>query len=47
MDMTFDSDETQYPDDILHPNFDPAWQTTPELAPECNSYKWKIKVIGK
>lgn len=39
--------ETQEPDDENHPQLDSDWDVAPTLAPECNTYKWKVQVIGK
>lgn len=43
--MDFTDSETQPPDDLsyLETNYN---NIPPPLAPECNSFKWKVQVIG-
>lgn len=43
--MNFTDSETQPPEDV--PLSQMEFSGPHELAPECNSFKWKVKIIGK
>lgn len=42
--MDFTDSETQEAEDL--PHLEAEYNMPPTLAPECNSFKWKIEVIG-